>query len=590
MAFLNDPQSGQDQQRNLLISVVLIFGLFVVWQAFVAPTPQAPQDTAEQVASESSTGEADPADDAAANAAADEEARANRDPNAAPIPEAIAPQRIITGHLDLRFTNVGGRAADAKILAPEQYIPDDDNEDTLQIFPRLDECDGGGYDCAAATTGLSRSNLPLSLRLKGYNELSENATYEFDEEASDCTNNACTRIVYRWTSADGAIIVERTYQPEEKGRFGIHGTISVRNAGTNDRAFDALELVNYSSYAEKSGGMFNQAGNVVEGICHTDGDAKTKPARKLDETRTYDESISYGGFNERYFLNAVGFTEPDGSVRNVDYCEFAHSPTSPSDRLYSLIGTEAFSVGAGQTKEFAYTWYLGPKRFEFLDEYPQRLSDSVQYGIFSFLSVPIRHVLIFLHGLLGNWGLAIIFLTLLIKLLLLPITTKAYKSMEAMKRVQPKLEALKKKFENDQQKMAEAQMKLFKDEGVNPLGGCLPLLLQMPVYFALYRTVWNSAELFQAPFYGWIQDLSQPDPFYILPVILGVMMFGQQKLMPNTSTNPQMKMMQYIMPLMFIPIMLFLPSGLVLYIFCNMLLTILQQLFIRNRYVTDEKA
>lgn len=590
MAFLNDPRSGQDQQRNLLISVVLIFGLFVVWQAFVAPTPQPPQDNAEQVAADDSAEGSGSAEDSSTEGAAELDTVADRDPNAAPAVEAIAPQRIVTAHLDLRFTNVGGRAADARIVAPEQYIPDAENQDILQIFPNLDECEGGGYDCAASKSGLSRSNLPLSLRLKGYNELSENATYAFDEEASACTDEGCTLIVYRWTSADGSIVVERTFQPEGQGSFGIHGTISVRNAGTNDRAFDALELVNYSSYTEKSGGMFNQAGNVVEGICHTDGDAKTKPARKLDETRSYDETIAYGGFNERYFLNAVGFTEPDGSVKTVDYCEFAHSPRSPSDRLYSLIGTEAFSVGAGQSKEFSYTWYLGPKRFEFLSEYPQPFSDSVQYGIFSFLSVPIRHVLIFLYGLLGNWGLAIMLLTVLIKLLLLPITTKAYKSMEAMKRVQPKLEALKKKFENDQQKMAEAQMKLFKDEGVNPLGGCLPLLLQMPVYFALYRTVWSSAELFQAPFFGWIQDLSQPDPLYILPVILGVMMFGQQKLMPNTSTNPQMKMMQYIMPLMFIPIMLFLPSGLVLYIFCNMLLTILQQLFIRNRYVSDEKA
>jgi YidC/Oxa1 family membrane protein insertase len=594
MAFLNDPQGGK-QQRNLMISVALIFGVLLVWQAFMAPNPaeQAANQQQQQAQTEEGSDETGSSDAQASNDndTSGDSAAGSAEPadSADPLP----PQRIVTEHLDLQFTNVGARAANATVTAPEQYIP---SEDELEIFPQLAPCEDGTFDCAATTTGLKNEKLPLSIRLKGFNELRENAVYEFDEQASSCDENSCSEIVYTWTSNDGSLVVERRFSPAKDKPFGVHGQVVVRNEGANDRAFDALELVNYSTYTEQAGGflggLFNQSATVVEGICHADGDAETKPSRKLDELRSFNETIRYGGFNERYFLSAFGFTDTEGEdVDFADYCEYMQTEDNPGEELYSLIGTDSFTVGAGTSKQFDFTWYVGPKRIAYLDQYaPHEFKDSVQYGIFSFLSVPIRHVLVFLQGLVGNWGLAIIFLTIAIKAVLLPITTKAYKSMEAMKRVQPKLEKLKEKYENDQQKLAEKQMELFREEGVNPLGGCLPLLLQMPVYFALYRTIWNSAELYNASFVLWIQDLSQPDPYYILPVVLGVIMFGQQKLMPNTSSNPQMKMMQYIMPLMFIPIMLFLPSGLVLYIFCNMVLTILQQLFIRNRYVTDEKA
>ena len=207
--------------------------------------------------------------------------------------------------------------------------------------------------------------------------------------------------------------------------------------------------------------------------------------------------------------------------------------------------------------------------------------------MFSFLALPIRMLLLLLQGFVVNWGLAIILLTFVIKLILLPITQKGYESMEKMKRVQPKLKALQTKYENDKMKLAEEQMALFKAEGVSPLGGCLPMLMQMPIYFALYRTIWGSTELYNAPFVLWIQDLSQRDPYYVLPVLMGGVMFIQQRLMPQAADNPQLQMVNKIMPIMFTGFMLFLPSGLVLYIFVNMLLSILQMLYIREKFGTS---
>ena len=168
--------------------------------------------------------------------------------------------------------------------------------------------------------------------------------------------------------------------------------------------------------------------------------------------------------------------------------------------------------------------------------------------------------------------------------MLFPITQKGYESMEKMKRVQPKLKKLQEKYENDKMKLAEEQMKLFKDEGVSPAGGCLPMLAQMPIYFALYRTIWGSAELYRAPFFGWLDDLSQSDPYFILPALMGLTMLFQQRLMPQSVDNPQMAMISKVMPVMFTVFMLFLPSGLVLYIFINMLLSIGQMLYIRKKF------
>jgi YidC/Oxa1 family membrane protein insertase len=185
------------------------------------------------------------------------------------------------------------------------------------------------------------------------------------------------------------------------------------------------------------------------------------------------------------------------------------------------------------------------------------------------------------HGLVGTWGLAIIMLTILVKLLLFPVTQKTFRSMERMKKIQPLLTEVRDKYQNDRTKMTEETMRLYKEHNVNPFG-CLPMFLQFPVYIALYRTIYSSVELYKAEFALWIHDLSQPDPYYILPVLMSVTMFGQQLLMPTTVDNPQMKWMMRIMPLIFGFFMLVLPSGLVLYIFVSSLLGILQQWYIRR--------
>ena len=195
----------------------------------------------------------------------------------------------------------------------------------------------------------------------------------------------------------------------------------------------------------------------------------------------------------------------------------------------------------------------------------------------------------FIYSLVGNYGLAIILLTVLVKLILFPLSAKGYKSMAHLREVQPKLVELKSKYGDNRQKMSEELMKLYKKEGINPLGGCLPMLLQMPVFLALYWALLESVELRQAPFIFWIQDLSLMDPLFVLPLLMGVSMWFQQKLNPTPPDPMQAKIMKF-MPVMMTFLFLFFPSGLVLYWLTNNILSIAQQAYITKKILGPEPA
>ncbi len=179
-----------------------------------------------------------------------------------------------------------------------------------------------------------------------------------------------------------------------------------------------------------------------------------------------------------------------------------------------------------------------------------------------------------------QWGVAIFLLTVTVKLLLLYWTYKSFVSMRGMSQLKPEMDKLKEKFGDDKQKMNAAMMDLYKRNNVSPLGGCLPMLIQMPVYIGLYRTIFATPDLYQAPLFLWITDLSMPDPYFVMPVLLGVIMIFQQRLTPTAMDSAQQKIMMWVMPIMFTGFMLFLPSGLVFYILVNSVLSIFQQMYI----------
>ena len=279
---------------------------------------------------------------------------------------------------------------------------------------------------------------------------------------------------------------------------------------------------------------------------------------------------------QHYFLSAW-VANPDERNRYYGY------PNRNGDGTYIVGFTgPAFSVAPGEIGRFAAGFYAGPKHQKRLAEIAPNLDLTVDYGILWWLAVPLFYLLDGIHGLIANWGVAIILMTLVIKLVLYPLSAASYKSMAKMRKLTPQLKRLQERHAGDRQRLSQEMMELYKKEKANPLGGCLPMLLQMPVFIALYWVLYESVELRQAPFFLWIDDLASMDPFFVLPILMGASMFFQQTLNPPMPDPMQARIMK-MMPIMFTVLFLFFPAGLVLYWLVNNLLSMAQQWFITYR-------
>ena len=238
----------------------------------------------------------------------------------------------------------------------------------------------------------------------------------------------------------------------------------------------------------------------------------------------------------------------------------------------------------------SFNGYLGPKDHRVLDSIDPVLVNAIEYGWFTFVAAPIFKVLLWLHGIFGNWGWAIVALTILIRILLYPITHKGMMGMQKIKEVAPKVKELQAKYKGDPQRMNAAVMELYKKHGANPLGGCLPLLLQIPVFFAIYRVLLNAVELQGAEWILWINDLSRMDPYMILPVLMGASMYYQQKMTPNSFTDPMQEKIFKFLPIIFTFFFVTFPAGLVLYWLVNNMFSIAQQYMVNKQFEAAKAA
>jgi len=239
----------------------------------------------------------------------------------------------------------------------------------------------------------------------------------------------------------------------------------------------------------------------------------------------------------------------------------------------------AKELGPHESATYEVAAYYGPKDRDVLAHAmggQHQLSELINLGMFAVVSKVLVWFLIRVHDFIGNWGIAIIVLTLCVRVLLFPLTLKQIKSMVSMRRLKPEVDEINRKFKDDAQQKQVAMMEMYRKNGVNPFGGCLPVVVQMPVWWALYSVLQTAVELYHTPFL-WFRDLSAPDPVFVLPVVIGGMSFVQQKLMPQQADMAQQKMMLYFMPALFTVMMLFLPSGLGIYMLTNSILGIVQQ-------------
>ena len=294
--------------------------------------------------------------------------------------------------------------------------------------------------------------------------------------------------------------------------------------------------------------------------------------------------VSWAGFEDHYFLSVVA---PD---RANQVAFRALRATTPGDSISGLTAKVLSPNDAGATPTNAYKLFLGPKDRAVMDAAGHDLSRSLNLGWFGVISVFLLKILNLSHRVTGNYGLDIIVLTVLVKLAFLPLTKKSFESMREMQKLQPHMARIREKYKDDSQQMNQELMELYKRHKVNPLGGCLPMVLQIPVFFGLYQALASAIELRQAPFVGWITDLAAPERFEmfgwgvpVLTLLLGASMFVQQKMAPPAGDPAQQRIMMF-MPLVFTYMFIGFPAGLTLYWLTNNVITIAQQAFILRQY------
>ena len=295
----------------------------------------------------------------------------------------------------------------------------------------------------------------------------------------------------------------------------------------------------------------------------------------LPVSQTITGKISWAGTESRYFLGGIIPTGKEGEKLEIG--RYQNQTTGGEEILFTRLFLPTVQILPGERWLQRVDVYGGPKELKYLQTVGANFEKVIGYGWISIVATPILYLLQLFYKGVHNYGVAIILLTILIKILLNPINKKSMESMKRMQILQPRLKEIREKYGNDKQKMNVETMQLFKAHKVNPMGGCLPMLLQFPIYIALYKVLWNSVELYHAHFFLFYKDLSAPDPYFIMPVILGVAMFLQTKMTPTPSADPAQQKMMMIMPVMFSVFMIFLPVGLTLYILVNTVMTVLQQ-------------
>jgi YidC/Oxa1 family membrane protein insertase len=304
----------------------------------------------------------------------------------------------------------------------------------------------------------------------------------------------------------------------------------------------------------------------------TNEELKSNAIEESITLREVPTPIRWMAAENRYFLfgwvNGVQGQEPKGLIQ----------PTQSYQGRMSFVYPVSGDTVSAEIKTF-----LAPKRLEVLRSIEPTLENVVDFGWFTFFAYPLLSIMKWIESWARNWGVAIILLTLFVKLVTFPLTYKSMKSMKQMASLQPELQRLRDRYKDDKEALNREMLTMMRSKGYNPMAGCLPILVQMPVFFALYRVLYSSIELYQAPFFAWIQDLSAKDPYFVTPILVTATMFFQQKLTPNTATDPvQQKMIQW-MPVIFGAFMLTLPSGLGIYMLVNALASILQQLVLNKK-------
>lgn len=404
-----------------------------------------------------------------------------------------------------------------------------------------------------------------------------NHTQPFKRLSGPTQRDGKTSVKYIWQQGDLEVI--KTYTITDNS-YTVLLEQEVINYSSQGYSFvPYVQLVKRNAEVERS--MFDVETYSFDGGIIYDGDSYEKLYPEDLKKSPYNQTHNAGWAAniKHHFL--VAFVPPSGEAHKY---EATHSEADRLNKI-SAISLETRGVSSGQSETVTTTLFIGPKLQKQLRTTRDGLERSVDYGKLSFLASPLFWLLENIYEYVGNWGLSIILVTLLIKIIFFRLTESSGKSMARMRELAPRLKAIKDRYENDKQAESRAMMELYQKENVNPMAGCLPMLIQIPFFIAFYWVLLESVEIRQAPFFLWLNDLSSRDPYFVLPILMGLGMWFQQKLNPAPPDPTQAKVMT-ILPIMFTGLFAWFPSGLVLYWLTNSLLSITQQWRINKRMET----
>lgn len=408
----------------------------------------------------------------------------------------------------------------------------------------------------------------------------------FDAETADdivVVKGSERRLAFTWTSPQGVTLVKTySFMPDS---YEIGLDIKVRNRSSRS-VEDSLTVSLVSGFAgdEESRYVFSGPAALV------DGDLREIKIKDIDSEGRQEGVISWVAFEDRYFASAIVPREAKKAALTL--------MGKPESYVKTTYVDSSGPVPPDTERVYQYRLYFGPKSLEHLGKVGAGLSRIVDFGFFDIIAKPFLHAMNFIHRFIPNYGIVIIIITILVKILFWPLSNKSYQSMSQMKKLQPKMAEIRAKYKDDKKRMNQEIMGLYRLYKVNPLGGCLPMVLQIPVFFAFYKMLYQAIELRHAPFFLWINDLSAPDrllsfgfkiplmtPPYGIPVltlVMGASMFFQQKMSPPPGDPTQAKMMMF-MPIFFTFIFINFPSGLVLYWLVNNVLSMVQQYYVTKK-------
>ncbi len=541
-------------ENRVLLAFVLSLLVFVGWGYFLAEV-QPPPEKIEQV--EKQTRKVDPAPPPpmpAPGQAVTAPAPAGDLPAAAPVPVKPQPQftgkevlvTVFNGRTNLVFSSQGGTLRE--IILPEYH---DDQGNVVNLV----EHEGG-------------DKWPLSLESTdpGISHILQNAFYEASATTLTLDESIPTgSLTFHLKHESGLEVIREFIFQHNSFMVEAKTQIIAGPYAANNFKYRVLWGPSLGGKVESQTDMFVFSGPTT----FANNERIETPAEDVTDMAHYTGDVQWTAFQNKYFAAAlIPMTGTKSTlVQKAD------------DQLY--VGLDFESVQSAVSA--SHLLYAGTKQLQILEDSGHKLFRLLDYGWFgnkvAFLVKPLLKTLEYFHGITGNYGWSIIFLTCIIKLIFFPLTHKSFKSMKGMQKVQPYVKLIQERNKGDRQKINEEMIELYKKHKVNPLGGCLPMLLQIPVFIALYHALFFSIELRGAPFMGWIQDLSVSDPYYVTPVIMGVTMFLQQRLSPSVGDPVQQKIMMFL-PIIFTFLFLSFPAGLVIYWTVNNVLTISQQYYI----------